>query len=251
MVPDRLKTSVGMEYFCNEGDEIWATADADLIDMAARELAQLGLVATDDVSDGFVVRQPKAYPVYQDQYQNHLSVIRAFTDTIANLQTIGRNGMYRYNNMDHSMHTGMLAAENIFGAQHDLWTVNEADEYLEEDKKRWAEKILTRTFARMDQVAFATAVGSVAGLLIFCATIWLILKGGEVVGPNLQLLAQYFIGYTVSIQGAFIAFGYSICWGFLFGWLYAYLRNFFLSYYIYRIKKKTEMLSFSDFFDQL
>ena len=194
-----------MEYFCNEGDEIWTAADVDLIDMAASELAQLKLVATEDVSDGFVVRQPKAYPVYQHQYQTHISVIREFTDTIANLQTIGRNGMYRYNNMDHSMHTGMLAAENIFGAKHDLWTVNVEEEYLEEDKQRRAEKILTRTFARMDQVAFATAVGSVAGLLIFCATIWLILKGGEVVGPNLQLLAQYFIGYTVSIQGALIA----------------------------------------------
>jgi protoporphyrinogen oxidase len=255
MVPDSRKTSVGMEYFCAEGDDIWTMSNAELIDMATRELTALRLAAIEDVIDGFVVRQPHAYPVYDNDYDGHLKVIRDFLATIDNLQTIGRNGMHRYNNMDHSMLTGMLAAQNLAGAHQNLWQVNEEEAYLEEDKRvreeqRFLEKVLRRTFARMDKLAFASAVGSVAGLLFFLATIWLIVKDSEVVGPNLQLLGQYFVGYTVSVQGAFIALGYSFFWGFLFGWLFAYLRNFFFALYIYRVKKKVMMLSFRDFFDQ-
>jgi len=170
------------------------------------------------------------------------------TTGIDNLHTVGRNGMHRYNNMDHSMHTGMLAVQNTLGAHHVLWEVNEGEEYLEGDKKTKAgqlvpEEVLIRTFARMDKLAFATAIGSVSGLLFFIATIWLIIKDGDVVGPNLKLLGQYFIGYTVTVKGAFIAFGYSFAWSFLFGWLFAYVRNLFLALYIYRVKKKAELLS--------
>ena len=256
MVPDPHKTGIGMEYFCNEGDATWITPDGDLIDLASRELARLGLVDVDDVTDGMVIRQPKAYPVYDGEYQQRLGLIREFIGTLGNLQTIGRNGMHRYNNMDHSMVTGMMAAQNILNPTYDPWTVNEEEEYLEEDKARRGEpivdeKILLRVYAQMDKLAFATALGSVSGLLIFMATIWLIIKGGPVIGPNLQLLSQYFVGFSVTVQGAFIGFAYSFGWGFLFGWLYAYLHNFFLSYYIYRIKKRAELVSFRDFFDQL
>jgi protoporphyrinogen oxidase len=255
MVPDHGKTSIGMEYFCNEGDAVWTTPDAELIDLASHELDQLGLADTDAVIDGVVIRQPGAYPVYDHKYSDHLQVIREFIGSIDNLQTIGRNGMHRYNNMDHSMFTGMLAAQNLLGSNHDLWAVNEEAEYLEADKKTKtelidAEKILMRGFALMDKLSFATAIGSVSGLLVFLATIWLVIKGGPVVGPNLQLLAQYFVGYTVTVKGAFIAFGYSFCWGFLLGWLYAYLRNFLLSYYIYRIRRSAELRSFRDFMDR-
>ena len=153
------------------------------------------------------------------------------------------------------MLTGMLAAENVLGAKHVLWEVNEEEEYLEEDKrvrddKVALERVLVRSFARMDKLAFATAVGSVSGLLFFLATIWLIVKGGDVVGPNLELLSQYFVGYAVTLRGAFIAFGYSLFCGFLFGWLFAYLRNFFLAFHIYRVKKKAELLTYRDFIDQ-
>jgi protoporphyrinogen oxidase len=256
MVPDPTKMSLGMEYFCTEGDELWAMSDAELIQLATRELASLGLNDASEVVDGVVFRQPKAYPVYDREYRRHLVVIQHFLATIDNLHTVGRNGMHRYNNMDHSMHTGMLAVQNILGAHHDLWEVNEGEEYLEGDKKAQAaqlipEEVLIRTFARMDKLAFATAVGSVSGLLFFIATIWLIIKGGDVVGPNLKLLGQYFMGYTVTVKGAFIAFGYSFVWGFLFGWLFAYLRNLFLALYIYRVKKKAELLSLGDFFDHL
>lgn len=256
MVPDSQKTSVGMEYFCNKGDNIWTMSDAELIDMACRELSALGLAEVDNFMDGFVVRQPKAYPIYDSEYGFNLKVIRDFLGTIGNLQTVGRNGMHRYNNMDHSMLTGVLAAQNVTGAHHNLWKVNETEEYLEGHKQRQAGKIISKKdfmwlFAKMDKLAFSIAIGSVAGLMIFLATIWLIIKGGSVIGPNLKLLSQYFIGYTVTVKGAFIGFGYTFGWGFLFGWLYAYLHNFFFSYYIYRIKRRVEMLSFRDFIDNL
>jgi protoporphyrinogen oxidase len=254
MIPDPNKTSVGMEYFCTQNDEIWSLSDTELTVLASRELSELGLAATEDVIDSYVIRQPNAYPVYNNNYSSHLKVIREYLETIDNLQTVGRSGMHRYNNMDHSMQTGKLAAQNILGTNHNLWEVNEDQEYLEEDAKngvfeRIREKIIARTFARMDKLAFASAVGSVAGLLFFVATIWSIIKGGDVLASNLRLLGQYFLGYTVSVQGAFIAFAYASLWGFLLGWLFAYLRNFFLAYYIYRIRKSTEFLTLRDFLD--
>jgi len=119
MVPDPAKTCIGMEYFCNEGDETWQMPEKDLIDLAAEELSELGLVTKNAVLDGFVVRQPKAYPIYDFGYEKNLEIIRNFIDPIDNLQTIGRNGMHRYNNMDHSMQTGLMAAQNLLGAAHD------------------------------------------------------------------------------------------------------------------------------------
>jgi len=131
MVPDPKKTSLGMEYFCTEGDEIWRMPDTELLELAKRELVHLGMAEAAEVEDGVVYRQPKAYPVYNNDYQQHLQVIQRFLLTIENLQTIGRNGLYRYNNQDHSMFTGMLAVENILGANHDLWELNKNQEYLE------------------------------------------------------------------------------------------------------------------------
>jgi hypothetical protein len=135
------------------------------------------------------------------------------------------------------------------GANHNLWEVNEEQEYHEKDEIIIPDETIMRTFERIDKPAFATAIGTVSGLLIFIVTIWLIIKGGEVVGPNLQLLGQYFIGYSVTIKGAFIGMGYCFLWGFLFGWFFAYLRNLFLGFFIYRVKKRVEMLSFRDFLD--
>ncbi len=132
MVPDPRYTSLGMEYFCNEGDELWQREDAALIALARQELAQLGLVDSDLVSDGCVIRQAKAYPIYDAQYQSHLAIIRDYLVGIENLQTIGRNGMHRYNNQDHSMLTGILAAQNVAGEKHDLWRVNTERSYYEE-----------------------------------------------------------------------------------------------------------------------
>ena len=256
MVPEPGRSSIGMEYFCDAGDLFWSKPDVELAEMAARELSLLGLADADDVVDSFVVRQPFAYPVYDRLYDRHLRVLRDYIGRFRNLQTIGRNGMHRYNNMDHSMLTGVLAAWNISGANHDLWAVNEESRYLEEhgDKEDIyfdRERVLSLTFARIDKLAFAFAVGFTTGLIFFIATMWLIIKGGPHVGAHLRLLAQFFYGYTVTVQGAFLAFAYSSFWGFLFGWLFAYVRNLFLAAYLYKVRKKAEYMTLRDFFDNL
>ncbi len=132
MVPDASKTCLGLEYFCNEGDHLWAMDDADLVALGRREIDKLGLARAADVQDGCVVRMPKAYPVYDADYQDALAVIRDYVAQIENLQLVGRNGMHRYNNQDHSMLTAMLAVQNIEGATYDLWKVNDDDHYHEE-----------------------------------------------------------------------------------------------------------------------
>jgi len=132
MVPDLSKSSIGMEYFCNIGDDLWKMNDDHLIRLAGQELEKLTLAKTIDIEDGFVVRQPKAYPVYDEHYRDALDVISDYMRPLSKLQTVGRNGMHRYNNQDHSMLTAMLAVQNIFGKKYDLWTVNTERSYYEE-----------------------------------------------------------------------------------------------------------------------
>jgi protoporphyrinogen oxidase len=134
LVPDANKTCLGLEYFCAEGDRMWQSRDEDLVALASRELGALGLARGARVLEGTVVRMPKAYPVYDAAYRSHLDTIRSFLDAITNLHTIGRNGMHKYNNQDHSMFTAMLAVENLEGAGHDLWAVNSDLEYHEEQR---------------------------------------------------------------------------------------------------------------------
>jgi protoporphyrinogen oxidase len=271
MVPDPAMTCLGLEYFCFQGDLLWTMSDQELIELSKRELSALGLVCASDVVDGTIVRMPKAYPVYDSTYRESLEVINGFLSRIKNLQLVGRNGMHKYNNQDHSMLTAMLAVKNILGANYDLWQVNADPEYHEEasegevngrtDLARLAstqpcvpiqtstptlvsdlDKVLIQTFAKLDKFAFGTAVGLVCGLAILLSTSWLIIKEGEVIGPNLQLLGQYFIGYTVTMKGAFIGMAYGFLWGFAFGWLFAGLRNLCLAAYLYGIKKRAEFL---------
>ena len=132
MVPDPDKTCLGLEYFCFEGDGLWTMSDGDLIELGKKELGILGLVNPSDISDGSVVRMPKAYPVYDGTYAEALRVVREFLNAVPNLQLVGRNGMHKYNNQDHSMLTAMLAVKNILGANYDLWQVNAEQEYHEE-----------------------------------------------------------------------------------------------------------------------
>lgn len=134
MVPDAGRTCLGLEYFCFEGDGLWTSSDADLVALATKELAELGLADPAKVVDGTVVRMPKAYPVYDSVYREHLDGVRRFIDPIPNLHTVGRNGMHKYNNQDHSMLTAMMAVQNMQGAKHDLWAVNTDFEYHEEQK---------------------------------------------------------------------------------------------------------------------
>jgi protoporphyrinogen oxidase len=134
MVPRPGVTCLGMEYFCFEGDGLWTSRDEDLVALATREIGQLGLADPTKVVDGTVVRMPKAYPVYDAAYRDHLDTVRSFIDPIPNLHTVGRNGMHKYNNQDHSMLTAMMAVQNMQGASHDLWAVNTDFEYHEEQK---------------------------------------------------------------------------------------------------------------------
>ena len=127
------RSSLGMEYFCFEGDDLWNLSDADLLDLGRREIDAIGLVSASEVIDGCVVRMPKAYPVYDDEYQAHLAVIRRWLAGLCNLELSGRNGMHKYNNQDHSMMTALLAARNILGlGRYDTWKVNTDAEYHEE-----------------------------------------------------------------------------------------------------------------------
>ncbi len=135
MVPDPRKSCLGLEYFCFEGDGLWDTADADLIELGKRELARLGLVRPEEVEDGTVVRMPKAYPVYDAAHRRALATLRRFFDSFENLQLVGRNGLHCYNNQDHSMLTAMLAVRNLLGESHDLWAVNADQEYHEEVRR--------------------------------------------------------------------------------------------------------------------
>jgi len=253
MVPDPDKTCLGMEYFCFEGDSLWNRPDEELIELAKNELETLGLLNKKDVEEGTVVRMAKAYPIYDSTFQESLDTVHQFLSRFDNFQRIGRNGMHKYNNQDHSMLTGMLAAENILGANHDLSNVNVEQEYHEEitlapSEQAALDTLLPTVFSRMDQLGMAIALGSVCGALIFLATLGLMIQGG-VAKHYLQLLNQYFFGYGVTLKGAFIGLSYGFSWGFLFGWLFAYLRNFLMAYYIYRIKREAEMLTFRDFLD--
>jgi protoporphyrinogen oxidase len=134
MVPDPTKACVGLEYFCFAGDDLWTMDDDALVALAASELEQLGLARGDQVERGFAMRVPKAYPIYDADYADRVAVVRGWLEGIDNLQQVGRNGLHRYNNSDHSMLTAMRAVENLVdGAGHDLWAVNAESAYHEED----------------------------------------------------------------------------------------------------------------------
>jgi protoporphyrinogen oxidase len=134
MVPDSDKACYGLEYFCFEHDGLWDSKDEELIELAKRELIKIGLTLEGDVVDGCVVRQKKAYPVYDDDYARHVATIREELDArYPNLHLVGRNGMHKYNNQDHAMMTAMLCVENILADTklYDLWEVNQDAEYHE------------------------------------------------------------------------------------------------------------------------
>ena len=129
-------TCLGLEYFVNEGDSLWTLSDADLKTFAIEELKSLDLVDASSVVEGFVVRMPKAYPMYDGTYQQNVMTIRRWLETeVPNVYPVGRNGMHRYNNQDHSMLTAMLAVENICGATNNIWDVNVEEDYHEEVRK--------------------------------------------------------------------------------------------------------------------
>jgi protoporphyrinogen oxidase len=127
----------GLEYFCFEGDGLWTSSDQDLIELGKSELEKLGIARREDILDGCVVRQSKAYPVYDDLYATHVDAVRQEIDqSYPNLHLVGRNGMHKYNNQDHAMMTALLTAQNILAGKslYNVWEVNQDAEYHEAGK---------------------------------------------------------------------------------------------------------------------
>jgi protoporphyrinogen oxidase len=251
MVPDGSKSSLGLEYFCTEGDELWNMSDADLIDLGKREVQRIGLAIYSDIESGCVFRVPKSYPIYDSDYRDSLAILKDFVGGLENFQTIGRNGLHRYNNQDHAMLTGMLAVRNIvLGERNDLWSVNVDQEYHEEihdEADRLArqvgesiEGVLGRVFLKLDRVAFALSMGTIGGFALFLATLILLVKGGDVVGPTLELLGQYLPGYSVTATGSVIGLLYGFVMGFGGGWAFAFLRNGAMFLYAAIIHRRAE-----------
>ena len=241
MVPDPERTSLGMEYFLQEGDELWCAADEALVDLARRECGSLGLIDPARVVDGVVVRMPKAYPVVDGAFRESVGCIREHLARFENLLPIGRNGQHRYNNQDHSMLTGFLAARNaVRPGAHDLWAVNVDSAYHEQvdassgsgdrlvpttrDAETLAE-LLSEAFARYDAVALGGAVGIVAGVGLFLATVVLLVQSDPAARPMLSLLANYFYGYEVSWTGAWIGLAEGAVGGGAVGWALGHLLN--------------------------
>jgi len=266
MVPDPTRSSLGLEYFLWDKDEEWNWSKDRLVELGIQECARIKLIEPDEVEDGTVVRMKKAYPVYDQHYQESLTTIRRYLEIIGNLQTVGRNGLHRYNNQDHSMLTAVYAARNIVGENHDVWSVNTEMEYHEEARVKTSiakpvtaetepasvttagdrlvprlltpEELIEAAFAKLDPLAMGAAVGIVSGVGLFIATIALLLKGGPVVGPTLSLLNNVLLGFSVTLPGALIGLVEACIGGFMLGYLFAWLRNVGIDGYAWLLQRR-------------
>ncbi len=247
MLPNAETSSLGLEYFVQEGDELWSMEDAKLIDLAAGECEHLGFIRREQVVDGAVVRMPKAYPVYDAVYREALDTVRAWLDGFENLTCIGRNGQHRYNNQDHSMVTALRAVRNLRGAALDIWDVNVEDDYHEEVNAAQAaaeaagvvgdrlvpqrveaelgEELIRSVFARYVPHALGVAVGVLAALGLFIATSTLLIAGGEPMGPTLSLLGIVLFGFEVSWPGMVVGVCEAGLLGYAFGQVLARTIN--------------------------
>jgi len=243
MVDDHEISFIGLEYFVNEDDDLWSMPDDELVALGASEAQIIGLFEPGEVRAGVVVRQPKAYPVYDDEYERHLEVLRDWLDGIDNLYTVGRNGQHRYNNQDHSMLAGLFAARNVAGAELDLWSINEEESFHEEVREDEAreydvrdrkvpsrvegsiEELLQSAFARYDEVALGGAVGITASLGLAVATAAVLLGSDSSFLPMLSLLGNYLFGFQVSWPGLAVGVFEAGLLGFAVGWATAKLIN--------------------------
>ncbi len=248
MVPDPDTTSLGLEYFCNQGDELWTMDDDDLVELGKREVDQINLANYDDISDGCVYRVENTYPVYDSDYRSHLDTVRGYLDGLENFQTIGRNGLHRYNNQDHAMLTGMHAVRNtLLGEQTDLWVINAEQEYHEEVREREVEsavrEALAQAFMKLDAGAFGIAVGSATGLILFLLTFITAVFQGPQGGfaDKLWLLSQYFPGYGVSLTGSAFGLFYGFLVAFALAWWFAFMRNAVALLYMAFIHRRAEL----------
>jgi protoporphyrinogen oxidase len=260
MVPDPASTSLGLEYFLWDQDEEWGWPQERLIERGIQECVQIGLIDPSEVTDGTVVRMPKAYPVYDQRYRNSIATLRAYMQHFKNLQTIGRNGLHRYNNQDHSMLTGVYAARNVLGDTYDVWSVNTEQVYHEERQISKAtagdrlvptrlepdtevtldlsDAVIDVAFAKLDPVALGTAVSLVSGTGLFLAAAILLLNEGAFGEPNLALLGNYLYGFSTTWKGALLGFVEAGAVGFVLGSLGASLRNRCMRAYAALIRRR-------------
>ncbi len=221
-----------------------------------------------------MVRMKKAYPVYDQEYHDTVQVLQGYLKGFRNLQSVGRNGLHRYNNQDHSMMTGVLAARNIIdGSRRDVWSVNTEKSYHEEASESEraagdrliptlvqpepvrlpaiAKEVVATLYSRLEPLALGVAMGAVAGTLVFLMTVILLIRGGELVGPNLSLLGQYLWGYSVTWPGAFAGLLEGSIAGFLGGYAIATLRNAVLHAYLVSVRKTIELAENRDLLDRI
>jgi len=255
MVPDQNMSSLGLEYFCNLGDELWCMSDNELVELGKRELEKIGLARYVDVVDGCVFRVEKAYPVYDSTYQQHVDMIKSYINCFDNFQTIGRNGLHRYNNQDHAMLTGMYAVRNILhGETANLWAINAEQDYHEEVREvkdgiaeKVVDSVFPQVFTKMEPLAFGIANGSVSAISLMLITIWVVLNNLHSVANFLGLLNQYLPGYHVSLfPGTVLSLLYGFILGFLPGWLFAFLRNALMRLYVFNLQQRVEAANYSN-----
>jgi len=237
MVPDPDTTSLGLEYFVQRDGPLWAADDDELVRLGVHETHRLGLLDPERVLDGTVVRVPDAYPVYDPASRAAVEEIRRYLAGFPNLYPIGRNGQHRYNNQDHSMVTGFHAARTIAGTPRPIWDVNVESAYHEEIRedegtrsgdrlvparagRPTIEDLLRAAFARYDPIALGGAVGTVAGLGLLLATVWVLARDVGA-APPLSLLGNYLFGYTVTWRGAALGLVEAGAGGFALGWILA------------------------------
>ncbi|MEM7334024.1 MAG: FAD-dependent oxidoreductase [Chloroflexota bacterium] len=262
MVPDQNMSSLGLEYFCNEGDELWSMPDKDLIALAKKELAQIGLASENNITDGCVYRVEKTYPIYDEGYAQSLETIKNYVNSFENFQTIGRNGLHRYNNQDHAMLTGMYAIRNLlFQEDHNLWLINAEDDYLEEvsaDKPVHTEDVveavkgsLGHVFPKLDPLALGISLGAVVAIGLAILTLIVVPQGESMVADYLALINQFFPGYSVTIRGSLLGAAYGYLVGFIIGWLFAFLRNAATAVYITSNFRSAQSSALRQFFDYI
>ena len=274
MVPDASRTSLGLEYFLWDQDDEWHWSDDRLINFGIQECAQLGLIEPREVEEGTVIRMRKAYPVYDRNYHDCVATLKQYLENIENLQTIGRNGLHRYNNQDHSMLTGVYAARNLDGANHDVWDVNTESHYheesfaaqpsrgdrlvptripepFEEGTEDVVDESVREAFEPLDTLAFGLAAGIVSGIGLFTATAVLLFQGGSVVGPTLGLLGNYLPAYEVTWPGAVVGLFEGGIAGTLVGSLFAVLRNWSIGAYMAWIVRRAAVKQRKDLLDKV
>jgi protoporphyrinogen oxidase len=264
MVDDPAVSFIGLEYFVNQGDELWRQPDEALVALGTREAETIGLFEANEVRAGIVVRMPKAYPVYDGDYERHLGTLRGWLDGFENLFTVGRNGQHRYNNQDHSMLTGLFAARNLAGARFDVWGVNEERSFHEEVRDEGVmvrdrltpqpvaddiETLVRDAFPVYDEVALGGAFGITAMAALGLATMLMLWERSADFVPMLSLLGNFLFGYAVSWPGLAIGMVEVGIGGFVLGWAVARLINLLTTWFVKGLERRLAALTMLEAID--